>query len=165
MIRRTTLLAGLLLAGVAHAETKICVVDAETAINETTEGKQAQSKLEGMYSSKQTELKKLQEDFEREVTDYDSRKPILSDAARQTEEERLMKKQQELQMKVMQAEQEMQQTYMELLAGMEAKLIKAAEKLGADKGCTVLLQRAAVIYMGSGVVDLTSDLVKAYDGK
>ena len=165
MIRRTTLLAALLFAGAAHAETKICVVDAETAINETTEGKAAQSKLEGMYSSKQAELKKLQEGFEREITDYDSRKPILSDAARQAEEERLMKKQQELQMKVMQAEQEMQQTYMELLAGMEAKLIKTAEKLGADKGCSVLLQRAAVIYMGAGVTDLTNDLVKAYDSK
>ncbi len=120
MIHRSAMLLGLFLASQASAaEVKICVVDAERAINETSEGKDAQAKLETMYSSKQTELERMQKDFEQEVKDFESRIPILSESAAAEQEQVLLQKRQELQMRVVQAEQEMQQTYMALLGGME----------------------------------------------
>ncbi len=39
----------------------------------------------------------------------------------------------------------------------------AAEQLGAKKGCTVLLQKAAVMFVGEGVIDLTAPLIAEYD--
>lgn len=158
----TSLLA---FGSVAHAETKICVVDAEAAMNGTAEGKAAQRRLETMYSDKQTEIDEKGKSLEKEFQDYEARKMILSDEARATEEQALWEKRQSFQAMVMQAEQEMQQTYMGLLAELEEKLLKVAEELGAQKGCSVLLQKAAVIYVGDGVTDLTDDLVKTYDAK
>jgi Skp family chaperone for outer membrane proteins len=166
MSRLACLLATLLYAGSASAaDIKICMVDADEAINQTQEGKSVQASLEGMYAAKQTELEKAQKAFEAEVRDYESRRAILSEAARAEQEQSLMEKQQELQMKVLQAEQEMQQELQRNLMGMEEKLTKVAETLGAEKGCTMLLLKGAMVYASPDVVDLTSDLVKAYDAK
>jgi outer membrane protein len=155
---------GLLAGSNAHAaDLKICVVDAQTALNETAEGKAAQTRLESMFAAKKAELDKMQTDLQKEMTDYESRKMILSDTARQTTEKGLLEKQQKFQALVMQSEQDMQQQYMTLLSGMEDKLMKTAEALGAKSGCTILFPKEATIYAGPGVVDLTAQIIKDLD--
>lgn len=149
----------------AAADVKICVIDAQTALNETSEGKAAQTHLESTFSAKKAELDKLQADLQRELTDYESRKMILSDSAREAQEKALMEKQQKFQQLVMQSEQDMQQQYQSLLAGMEEKLMKAAEALGAKSGCTVLLPKEATIYAGPAVSDLTQQIIKDLDAQ
>jgi Skp family chaperone for outer membrane proteins len=162
-------LAPLLLAGVlvpslaAAANIKICVVDAQTALNETAEGKAAQTRLETVFSTKKAELDKMQADLQRQLTDYESRKMILSETARQTEEKSLLDKQQKFQALVVQSEQDMQGQYQTLLAGMEDKLMKTAEALGAKSGCTILFPKEATIYAAPSVVDLTAQIIKDLD--
>jgi Skp family chaperone for outer membrane proteins len=160
-------LSALLLASSTawSADLKICVVDPEEAINQTVEGKGAQTKLETMFASREAEIEKKKKALEKEFQDYEARQAILSDEARRAAEEGLLAKREELQAFVYQAEQEMQSTYMSLLQGMEEKLMSVAQGLGAGKGCTILLNKAAVVYQGAGVTDLTADLVKAYDSK
>lgn len=152
-------------ASTAHAaDIKLCVLDAQSALNETKEGKAAQKRLETLFASKQTELENMQKELQKQFEDYEQRKLILSDSAKQEQERTLMEKQQKLQMSAMQAEQEMQQTYMQLLSGMEEKLLSVAEALGAKKGCTLLVPKEATIYVGPGVVDLTSEVIVSLDG-
>jgi len=157
------LAASVLAAAPAHAATTICLVDAEKALNETAEGKAAQKRLESMYAAKQDELAKMQSDLEKAFQSFESSKMILSDDARRAKEEELVQKQRELQAKVMGAEQEMQQTYGNLLGGMEAKLYGVAETVGKTKGCTIVLQRAAALYVGPGAMDITTDIIAALD--
>ena len=165
-MRGGMILWGWLVASAAvAAETRICVVDPESAINSTTEGKGAQTKLETLFASREAEIEKRKKALEKEFKDYEARQAILSEEARRAAEASLITKRDELQAYVYQAEQEMQSTYMSLLAGMEEKLMTVAQGIGASKQCTVLLNKAAVIYVGSGVVDLTDDLVKAYDAQ
>jgi Skp family chaperone for outer membrane proteins len=144
-------------------DVKICVVDAEAAITSTREGKAAMQRLQASADKKEAELTKMQEDYQREIQDYEQRKMILSAAARETEEMALMEKGRKLEMWYQQAQMEMQQSSMGVLDQLQVKLLEVASTLGARKGCTVLLQRAAAIYVGSSVEDLTDALVKDYD--
>lgn len=162
---RPVLLCLALLPLPAFAEIKLCVIDAQTALNETAEGKAARAKLESTFSAKQAALAQLGKDLEKQVTDYESRKMILSDAARKEQEGALMQKQGDLQKKMVDAEQEMQGMYAELLGGMEEKLMKSAEAIAATKACTVLLPKEATIYVASTVSDLTQDVIKDLDAK
>ncbi len=170
-IVRAALLGAFALAGVAASgsaaagELKICVVDADQALAETKEGKAAKAKLEGMFTAKRAELAKAEEDFAKAVEDYRSRAPILSEAARAETEKKLAEQQAAGQQAAMTAEMEMQQTYEELLAGIQEKLIAVSEDVAKTKACTVLLQRAAALYVSSDVVDVTGDVIKAYDAK
>lgn len=149
----------------ALADTKICVVDLEESVNKTKEGVAATQRLESMYASKQAEIERKGRELEKEFEDYDARKMVLNEDARKVTEQALWEKQQAFQGFVRDAETEMQDTYATLLAGMEEKIMGVAKTLGASKGCALVLQKAAVIYAGTGVTDLSADLVKAYDEK
>jgi outer membrane protein len=145
------------------ADVKICVVDAESAINATREGKAAQASLKTSYAAKESELEAKRAKLQADIEDYEQRRLILSEDARRQEEQRLEQMTQEFQMLLGQADAEMQQTYMKLLEDLQVKLLEVASSLGARQGCTVLLQKAAAIYTDSSVLDLTEMLVKEYD--
>ena len=166
MFRLTTMMMMLATAAPSFAaDIKICVVDAEGAINATEEGKAAQAQLKAAYAEKEAEIEKMHNSLQRELEDYQQRRMILSDEMRAQEEQQLAVKNQEYQMALGQAEAEMQQTYMGLLEGLQGKLLEVASTLGARSGCTLLLQKGAAIYVDSSVVDLTDALVKEYDSK
>lgn len=141
----------------------IAIVDFQRAVNETTEGKSAQSKLDTMYAARRTEIEKMEADLSKEIEDFKSRAMILSDSARSEAEQQLMGKQQRFQQLYLQYEQEMQQTYYTLLQDLDTKMRAISEKVAKEKGYDLVLDRAAVVYMGGSTVDMTDDLVKRYN--
>lgn len=156
-------LASLLVAAPAHADAKICIIDTQVAMNDTGEGKAAQQKLESMYAAKQAEIEKLQADLEKQITDYEARKMILSESARADQERILAEKQKAFQSMVAQSEEEMQGTYQQLLQGMTDKLLRVAPTVAARKACSVMLQKEATVYVGPDVLDLTRDVIAELD--
>jgi regulator of protease activity HflC (stomatin/prohibitin superfamily) len=64
-------------------------VDFQRAVNETTEGKGAQERLDTMYSSRKAELERMKSELEREIEDFEARALILSDSARREAEQKL----------------------------------------------------------------------------
>lgn len=156
-------LATLFVAAPAYADSKICIIDTEEAMNETGEGKAAQAKLESMYTGKQAEIERLQADLEKQLTDYEARKMILSESARADQERVLAEKQRAFQAMVAQSEEEMQVTYQQLLQGMTDKLLRVAPTVAARKACSVMLQKEATVYVGPDVLDLTHDVIAELD--
>ena len=141
----------------------IAVIDFQRAVTETNEGQAAQTKLDGMYSARKTEIENKQKALEAEFNDFQSRAMILSDSAKAEAEQKLMRKQGEFQQLYMQYEQEMQQTYMTMLQELDQKMRQASEKVAKQRGFDLVIDRAAVVYMGGDTVDMTDDLVKAYN--
>ncbi len=143
----------------------IAVVDFQRAVTETTEGKEAQTRLDTMYSSRKTEVDKLRVELEKELADYQSRALILSDEARATAERDLVAKQQRFEGLYTQYQQEMQQTYYTLLQALDEKMRALTEKIAKEKGYDVVLDRAAVVYNGGTTIDMTDDLIKRYNAQ
>ena len=141
----------------------MCTVDFQKAVTETNEGKSAQSKIDGLFKSRQDELVKMQTDFEQQVADFQKRATMLAADARSAEEQQLMSKQAALQQTAMQYEQEMQQTYMNMLGDLDQKMRTVATDVGKTKACDVVLDGAMVVYSGPGVLDITLDLVARYN--
>lgn len=141
----------------------IAVIDFQRAVNETNEGKAAQAKLDGMYSSRRGEIEKMERELATEIEDFKSRAMILSESARGDAEQQLMAKQQRFQQLYVQYEQEMQQTYLTLLQDLDTKMRTISEKVAKEKGYDLVIDRAAVVYMGGTTVDMTDELVKRYN--
>ena len=152
-----------LLGGVAHAEAKVCVLDSNKAINETDEGRSAQTRLESMYAAKQKEIDAQQTALEREFADYEARRAILSEQARRDQERALTEKRAAFQEMVMKSEEEMQTTYSSLLEGMSEKLLRLAPVVGVRKGCAIVLDKSAAVYVGPEIYDLTRDVIAELD--
>lgn len=141
----------------------IAVIDFQRAVNETNEGKAAQTKLDSMYATKKTEIETKQKALEAEIKDFQSRAMILSESARNDAQEELMQKQAAFQQLYMQYEGEMQQTYMTMLQELDQKMRAISEKVAREKGYDLVIDRAAVVYMGGTTVDMTNELVTRYN--
>ena len=144
---------------------KVAVVDFQRAVQETTEGKAAQSKLDTMYSTRKAEIDKLRADFEQQLKDYQARQMILSDDAKAQTERDLAAKQQRFEGLYSQYQQEMQQTYMSLLSDLDEKMRALTEKIAKEKTYDLVVDRAAVVYAGGETIDMTDDLIKRYNAQ
>ena len=141
----------------------IAVVDFQRAVTETEEGKSAQKKIDAMYLSRKTEIERLKTDLDSKIKDYQARALILSEEARSQEEQKLGGQQQQFEQTYMQYQQEVQQTYMTLLQDLDEKMRTIAQALAKEKGYSVVLDSAAIVYHGADVADMTDPLVQRYN--
>ncbi|MCB9686978.1 MAG: OmpH family outer membrane protein [Alphaproteobacteria bacterium] len=161
-----TLVSTLLLALSAPAFAgKICVVDFQTAVTETQEGKAAQTRIDTMYATRKGELERMQADLEKAIKDYQGRAMILSADAKAQEEQKLGLQQQTFERTYMQYQQEMQQTYGALLGDLDEKMRTIAKDVGASQGCSVVLDSAVIVYASNEVGDVTDVLVQRYNAQ
>lgn len=163
-----SLVAFCLLAASSAALAQDCdvaIVDFERAVTETQEGQAAQQRLDTMYSSKKAEIDQMRADLESDLADYQSRALILSEEARADTEQALMEKQQRFESTYMQYQQEMQQTYFTLLQDLDSKMRAMTGEIAKERGCTVVVDRAVVVYAGPKATDLTNILIQRYDAQ
>ena len=165
------LAALLVLAWVALASTAawaqsvtIAVVDFQSALNQVQEGTAVKAKLDSLYKEKKGAIDQMETQLKTMQEEYQKQSLILSDAARQQKEAEMQQAQMVYQQTYMQSEQEMNDTYNELMAGLISKMRTIAEQIGKEKGYTLILEatEGGVVYNG-GAVDITSELVKRYD--
>lgn len=142
---------------------KIAVVDFERAVTETKEGKAAQARLDSMYASRKQEIKKLQDGLQKDMDDYQSRSMILSDDAKAEAEKKLQAKQQTFQDTYQRYQSEMQQTYQTLLQDLDQKMRKMTQQIAKEKGYDLVIDKAAVVYVGGDTIDMTDQLITRYD--
>ncbi|MEO0600176.1 MAG: OmpH family outer membrane protein, partial [Myxococcota bacterium] len=132
-------------------------------VTETAEGKAAQKRLDSMYSSKRGELERMQSDLQKKATDLQSRQSILSPDALQKEQQELYVKQAEFEQTYMRFQDEFQKTYSAMLGELDTKMRAIAGKTAQSKSCSILLDKAAVVYAGSDVADVSSSLVDRFN--
>ena len=160
---RRAFAAVLLLVSSNAWATKICIVDFQKAVTDTQEGQAAQKKIDTMYSSRKGELERMQTELEKAIQDYQGRALILSAEAKAAEEQKLGLQEQNFQRTYMQYQQEMQQTYGSLLGDLDEKMRATATTVGKEQSCSVVLDKAVVVFSGSDVADVTSTLVSKYN--
>jgi Skp family chaperone for outer membrane proteins len=155
--------AGLLATSTPAWALKICTVDFQQAVTQTAEGKAAQTKIDTMYSSRKSELERMQATLEKAIADYQSRQLILSADAKAQEEQKLALQQRTFEQTYMQYQNEMQQEYMALLGNLDEKMRAVAQVVGKENACTAIIDRAAVVYTGPDAADVTTTLVTKYN--
>lgn len=162
VVRLFVVLFALLCALPAQAGT-IAVIDFQRAVVETDEGKSAQTRIDTMYESRRGEIERMRSELEREAQEFQSQAMILADSARAEREQALIAKNQRFQQTAMQYETELQQTYGMLLQELDQKMRSLAITIAKEKGYDMVLDMGAVVYVGSGAVDMTDELVQKYN--
>lgn len=162
---RKSILIFLLASGVsvAKAQTKVAVVDMQKAIQASSEGKKAKSDLEGDFEKKKKELQKREADLKKMGEDLEKKKSVMSEEAlgkKQAEFQEEMMKYRELmgksQMEIQKKERDLTQPILE-------KMKKVIEKVGKDKGYSLVLEANQGIIYFDKAMDLTDDVIKAFE--
>jgi len=152
--------------GSAFAQS-IATVDFQRAINESKKGAAAQAQLEAIFKEKQDAIAGMEQELMTKQEEYQKQAMVLTDTARAAKEQELMQLQGVYQQTAYSAEAEMQQTYGQLMEGLIVELQGVAEKIGDEKGYTLVLEvtEGGVIYAGKGVTDITDALIARYDAQ
>jgi outer membrane protein len=160
-----TLTLALALSPAAHAQApKIGYVDMERALNETEDGKQAKTKLQGMFKEKQTELDRRQEEFKKAKDDYDKQKVMLKPDVQQKREKDLQDRFVELQAVFMKLQKELAQAEAEATKDIFARLTRIIAKVAERDGFAMVLERSeSRILWARPSMDLTNEIIRGYN--
>jgi outer membrane protein len=152
--------------GQALAQT-IATVDFQRALTESNKGAAAQTQLESFFKQKQDAVAAMEQELMTKEAEYQQQAMVLTETAKQAKQAELMQMSQVYQQTAYAAEMEMQQTYTQLMEGLLIELRGVAEALGKEKGYTLILEvsNGGVVYSGSGVADVTDELIKRYDSQ
>lgn len=150
----------------ASGNTKIGYIDLQKALNESEAGKEAKAsfnkrveELQKVLDEKQNELKKLQEELEKQ-------KGLLTTEAKGEKEKVYQQKLKDVQRFAKDSQEELQQKDAELTKKILKDLREVIKKIGTDEGYTIILEKgdSLVLFAAEGV-DITDKVIKAYGAK
>lgn len=153
-------------AGAQASTAKIAVVDLRKALNVCAEGKAAKGEittrmkeLETQVAQRQADLKKLQEELEKQAV-------LLSAEARANKERDFQQKLKDLQRFGKDSQEELQQKDAEASNRIVEKLVGLVREIGKQEKFDLVLEQngGGVIYSGESV-DLTERVIKEFDAR
>lgn len=165
MIKKLFLAALLALPMCISAQTlKFGTVNSGEIFNVMPDKATAEATLKAASEKYDAEFKRLQEDFQKDYSEYEKLDKDASTPAaiKERHQKDLQEKYQKIQNFQQTAAQDLQKQQETLLAPIQAKLQQAIQAVGAENGFTYIfdLSIPSVIYSGSGSQDVTP-LVKA----
>ena len=136
------------------------------AINECQAGKEAKKaitkdveKYQRLIVEKQKELQTMKESLDKQAL-------MLTPDARANKEKEYQNKLREFQRWGEDTQNEVNQKRMEIERNISVALIKVIQKIGADEGYTVILEKnESIVLYASKTIDITDRVIKAYDAQ
>jgi outer membrane protein len=168
--KKLSVVIGMILLGwfgsVWAADLKIAYVDIQKAVNESNAGKDAKKlitkdveKFQGQIADKQKVLQTMKESLEKQA-------PMLNPDARATREKEYQNKLREFQRWGEDTQNEINQKRMEMERNISIGLQKVIQKVGADEGYTLILEKnESIVLFVSKALDITDRVIKAYDAQ
>ena len=154
------------LGSVWAADLKMAYVDIQRAVNECNAGKDAKKvitkeveKFQRLIAEKQKELQTMKESSEKQA-------PMLTPDARANQEKEYQNKLREFQRWGEDSQNEINQKRMEMERNISIGFQKVIQKVGADEGYTLILEKNEniVLYV-SKAIDITDRVIKAFDAQ
>ena len=154
----------LLAAKAARAEYKIGYVDVQRAVQEVEEGKQARLRLKGevedrrrQLDGKKVELTKLQGDYEKQAA-------VLSEDAKRKKQEELQKKLVEAQQSAQEMQEELTGKEQEAMSSISKRMLQIVAEVAEKDGLHFVLDKSALLFAPNSA-DITNEVVRAYNDK
>jgi outer membrane protein len=154
------------LGSVWAADFKIAYVDIQRAVNECNAGKEAKNsitkeleKIQRLNAEKQKELQTMKESLDKQT-------PMLTPDARANKEKEFQSKVRDYQRWVDDNQKDIQQKTQEKERNISIGLVKVIQKVGADEGYTLILERnESIVLFASKALDITDRVIKTYDAQ
>jgi len=168
--KMVSLVIGMILLGglgsLWAAESKIAYVDIQRAVNESNAGKDAKKaitkeveKFQRLIADKQKELQTMKESFEKQAL-------MLTPDARANKEKEYQNKLREFQRWGEDSQNELNQKRTEMERNISIALVKVIQKIGADEGYTLILDKNEnIVLFASKAIDVTDRVIKAFDAQ
>ena len=137
---------------------KFGTVNSQEIFNVMPEKATAENTLKTASDKYQTELKNLQDAFQKKMTEYETQEkdPKTPQAVKDRHQQELQADYQKIQNFSQTASQDMQKQQETLMAPIQQKLQNAIQAVGAKGGYTAILDSATLLYKGNSMEDVSA---------
>ncbi len=148
----------------AQLQQEIAVINMQKVVRKSAAGRKAMEKLNKKFEKLQSELKKKQEEIKAFKEDLEKKGPLMSEEARAEKEREYKKMVRDFKEQSDDAQYEMRQAESKLMEPIFKVIENLVNRIGKEKGYALILEKnmPGVYYTGPGV-DITDDVIKAYD--
>ena len=135
---------------------KIGHINSQEIMAVMPETKQMSQRLDSLQSAYETQLANMQEEFNKKVAEFQQQQATMTAGVRDFRQQELAEMEQRMQMFYQTIQKDLQTKQVEYLQPVQTKLLEAINKIAAAQGCTYVVDRATVLYVGADALDLTS---------
>ena len=135
-------------------------INTQELFSQMPEVNQVKLKMDTVQSQYENQLASMNEEFQKEVQDYQSQEATMADAIKQIRQQELQEMQQRIQLFYQTAEQDIQKKQQELLAPVHEKMTKAIKAVGERENYTYIFDSAAMVHIGADATDATPAVKK-----
>ncbi len=146
----------------AAAQSRIAVVDVQTAVMQTEDGIRAQATLKKLFDKSQRDLDAKQEELQRAREDIERQARVLSREALARRTEDWQRRMVELQTVYVDYNKQLQKKQGELTGPILKKMLGIISRLAKKSGYDVIIDRSATPYARQDL-DLTEQVVQMYN--
>ena len=154
-MKKNILMLALALPILASAQ-KIGHINSQEIMAVMPETKQMSQRLDSLQSAYETQLANMQEEFNKKVAEFQQQQATMTAGVRDFRQQELAEMEQRMQMFYQTIQKDLQTKQVEYLQPVQTKLLEAINKIAAAQGCTYVVDRATVLYVGADALDLTS---------
>lgn len=144
------------------ADVKFGSIDLQKLLNESGAGKKAKSDLEALIKSKESTIKEKGEAIEKLRGELEKQASVLSGEAKKKKEDELEKLLREYQRIIQDSQAEVKKKEGELTDKIIKEIHETIEKIGAEEGYALIIERGMVLYSNKGI-DITDRVMKEYN--
>lgn len=150
----------------ASANVKIGTVNIQQVLTTIGEGKNVMKTLEKSFKAKQKEIRSEEEAIKKLQEDYQKQSSLLSEKAKAKKENEIRQKIAKLQQKTMEYQKNIQKQEKQLKQPILEKLKPVIDQVSKSKNVAMTFEVSSspVVY-AQEQVDITDDVIKAYDKK
>lgn len=151
-----------LLAAAASAGT-IAYIDSQRVVDESKAGKASLKELEDFKKKNEEELAKRDKEMKDMEDELQKQKMALSPDAQNKKEEAIRRKGIDLKRFKEDKEQELKEMYFQHLNKIKDEIIQIVQKIGQEKGYSMIINRDDSIIYADPTHDITNMVIEAYD--
>jgi outer membrane protein len=141
---------------------KFGVMDLQKVLNESEAGKKAKSDLEDLIKSKESIIDEKGKVVEKLKGEMEKQASVLSAEAKKKKEDELEKLLREYQRTAQDSQAEVKKKEGELTDTIIKEIREIVEKIGADEGYTLIIEKGIVLYSNKGI-DITDTVINKYN--
>jgi len=155
--------AGKPVAAAQGGEGGIAYIDSQRVVDESKAGKESLKELEAFKKKNEEELAKRDKEIKGLEEELQKQKLALSSEAQNQKEEVIRRKGIELKRFKEDKEQELKELYFKHLNKIKEEIIQVVQKIGREKGYTLVINKDDSIVYADPSHDITSLVIEAYD--
>ncbi|MCK4604162.1 MAG: OmpH family outer membrane protein [Deltaproteobacteria bacterium] len=148
------------------AQVKIAVINMQKVVRKSVAGQKAMEKLNNKFESLQKQLRAKQDELKAFKEDLEKKGPLMNEDAKAEKEREYKKALRDFKDQSDDAQFEMRQAESKSMEPVLKELEKVVTRIGEEGGYTLILEKNIPgIYFNASNVDITDEVIKAYDNE